>query len=90
MLVKINLEDVLEFVEDGKDCKVEIDQDGRAYVIPQDAAGYDDSILIQYFDSEDYQECENEEEYISWLKDNFESADLEANNGEFIKVEFEK
>lgn len=89
MLVKINLEEILEFLRDGKDCKVEIDSNGWSAVIPDDAAGYEDTILVQHFEAYDYEECEDEEDYIGWLKSSF-ADEIEAKNGELIKIELEK
>ena len=88
MLVKINLDEVLEFVANGEDCKVEINQDGDAYVLPIEASGYGDTILTQYFEADDYNECEDEQEYVNWLEDGFQN-ELEADN-KVIKLELAK
>lgn len=90
MLVKINLEEVMEFVKDGRDCKVEIDADGQAYVMAAEAAGYEDTILIQQFDAYDYEECESEAQYTEWLESCYIGEELEAKNGKKIEIEFTK
>ena len=88
MLVKVNLNEILEFVQNGEDCKVEINKDGEAYTLSTNAGGYDDTILTQYFEVDDYKECENGQGYIEWLEDCFQN-ELEADD-EVIKLELVK
>lgn len=85
-LVRVDVNEILGFVRDGKDCKLEISEDAIGYILPEEAGGYDDTIHIEHFESYDYEECEDEEEYIDWLKDSFQS-ELEAKDGTIIKVE---
>lgn len=93
MLAKVNLKSILTYVTRGQDCKIEITKDGDCLVfpvIPGEAFGYRDSILIQEFDAYDYQDCDNEENYIDWLIDCFQGVELKAINGEVIKMEVVK
>lgn len=88
MLVKINLDEILEYVQNGEDCKVEVSADGQAYVLDQEATGYDDTILTQNLEAYDYEECESVEGYTEWLEDCFQN-ELEADD-EVIKLELVK
>lgn len=86
MNVRVKAKEILEFTNNGKDCKLEISKDGETNVIPVDAKGYEDTILIQYFEAYDFEECKDKREYIEWLKDCFKS-ELEANKGQLIDIE---
>lgn len=88
MLVKINLDEILEYVQNGEDCKVEINKDGEAYTLSTNAGGYDDTILTQNLEAYDYEECESVEGYTEWLEDCFQN-ELEADD-EVIKLELVK
>lgn len=90
MLVKVHMENILEFTRNGQDCKMEISADGTAYFMPINAAGYRDTILIQEYLAYDYEDCENEEQYKEWLADCYYGAPMEAKNGELVKIEFIK
>lgn len=90
MIVKVKLSEVLDFVKDGKDCKIEIDADSKANVLPIDAAGYDDTIAKQELYASDYEECGSEKDYVDWLEGCYDDFELEANNGELYKITFVK
>lgn len=87
LLVRVNVEEVIEFVANGQNCKAEIESDGNITIIPQNAEGYDDIILTLNFDAEDYDECESEEEYKEFLKDNYKDIEIETDDY-LVKVEF--
>ncbi|MDU5183740.1 MAG: hypothetical protein E6214_00485 [Peptoniphilus harei] len=93
--VTVSLEEVLEFVRE-EDCKIEIDYDGNlaeAYVLPIEAAGFEDKINTQTIEAYDYQEFDGDEEaYIDWLTGCYDRP-YEAVDGEeeySIKIDFEK
>lgn len=90
MLVQVKASDIIEFVKEGEDCRLEIDRDGDYAVMSSTAAGYDDTILTQEFSAHDYEECESENEYIDWLENCYYTVALEATNGEEIKIEITK
>lgn len=90
MLVKVNLQEIMDFVKEERDCKIEIDADGKASVLPIDAAGYDDTILVQELYASDYEECGSEKDYIDWLEECYYGMELEAKNDELVKIEFVK
>lgn len=94
--VSVKLEEVLEFVRDEKDCKIEIDyNDGNydAYVLPLEAAGFEEKINIQPVEAYDYQEFDGDEEaYIDWFTGCYDRP-YEAADGEeeySIKINFVK
>lgn len=84
MLVEINLKDVVEFLGQGKDCKVCVDDSGKAYVLPITAAGYSDTILTQEFYAGDYADCESYADYADWVAGCYYGQEFEAENGEPI------
>ena len=96
--VEVKLEEVLEFVRNERDCKIEIDYDKidgsyDAYVLPIDAAGFEEKINIQPVEAYGYQEFDGEEEaYIDWLTGCYDRH-YEATDGEeeySIKINFVK
>ena len=97
MLVKVEMEKVLEFMREGKDCKIEISSDGDAYVLPFDAAGYHDTIVILDLYADDFEEDDDQElpgdtydYYMDWLNGCYRNVEIEAKNGELVKIEFVK
>lgn len=90
MLVKVNVQDIVDYVKEERDCKIEIDTDGKASVLPIDAAGYDDTIAKQELYASDYEECGSEKDYVDWLEGCYDDFELEANNGELYKITFVK
>lgn len=90
MLVKANLQEIMDFMKEERDCKIEIDAEGKASVLPVDAAGYDDTILVQELYASDYDECGSEKDYIDWLEECYYDFELEAKNGELVKIKFVK
>lgn len=94
--VEVKLEEVLEFVRNEEDCKIEIDSDNNAaeaYVLPIEAAGFEDKINTQTIEAYDYQEFDGDEEaYIDWLTGCYDRP-YEAVDGEeeySININFEK
>lgn len=97
MLVKVELKKVLDFMQEGEDCKIEISADGDAYVLPIRAAGYHDTIAIQELFADDYEGDEGQElpdntddYYMDWLNSCYRNLEIEAKNGELVKIEFVK
>lgn len=84
MLVEIDLKKVVEFVGQGEDCKVCVDKDGSAYVLPIAAAGYSDTILTQEFYAGDYAECESYKEYADWVDSCYYGQEFDAGSDEYI------
>ena len=85
--VKVNVNEILEFVRDGEDCRLEIDKDGCHRVMMSNAAGYADTVLTQDFLAYDYEDCDSEEEYINWIIDCYYQADFILGNGQEFTVE---
>ena len=83
---RLEVKEILAYLRKGENCKVEINQDGAAYVLPQEAAGYQDTILVQYFAADDLAIAVSVEEYKQWLECSFIEP-LEAKNGELIQIE---
>ena len=97
MLVKVEMKKVLEFMQEGEDCKIEISADGDAYVLPIRAAGYYDTIAIQELYADDYEEEDGQElpddtddYYMDWLNSAYRNFEIEGKNGELVKIEFVK
>ena len=90
MLVKVNAKEIMDFMKEERDCKIEIDADGKASVLPIDAAGYEDTILVQELYASDYEECESDKAYTDWLEECYYGMELEAKNEELVKIEFVK
>lgn len=84
MLAEIDLKKVVEFVGQGKDCKVCVNKDGSAYVLPITAAIYSDTTLTQEFDAGDYADCESYKDYADWVESCYYGQEFEAENGEPI------
>lgn len=91
--VTVKIEEILEFLREERDCKIEIDYDKNAeeydaYVLPLEAAGFEDKINTQTLETYDYKEFKEEKEYIDWLIDcynrPYETEDYS------IKIDFEK
>lgn len=82
LVVKLDVEEILEFVKNGEDCKLEVCKDEFVAVMPAEAAGYEDAILVQTFDAYDYEDAGDEEAYIDWLKSCYKGEEFEA--GEYL------
>ena len=87
MLVKVNVEEILDFVRNGEDCRLEIDKDGWHTVISNDASGYPDTVLKQEFYAYDYDDCENEIGYINWLMECYYESHFETEDGQSFTIE---
>ena len=85
--VEVKASEILEYVKDGNDCKIEINKDGDAYMLPAEAYGYEDTVLTQVIEACHYEEIENNAEFINWLKDAYENEELEATNGQIVTIE---
>lgn len=85
--VEVKASEILEYVKDGKDCKIEINEDGDGYILPAEAYGYEDTVLTQVIEAYHYEEIENNTEFINWLKDAYENEELEATNGQIVTIE---
>ena len=96
--VTVKLEEVLEFAREDRDCKIEIDYDQNdgsydAYVLPVDAAGFEEKVDTQVVEAYDYQEFDGDEEaYIDWFTGCYDRP-YEAADGDeeyLIKITFVK
>ena len=87
MEVKVSFKEILGYLRRGQNCKVEIDPAGEAYVLPQEAAGYHDTILVQIFEAADLEDAGSEENYKEWLASCY-MEQLEAKDGALVKIEF--
>lgn len=63
----INVEDMIEFFEDGKDVRVDLYQDETLDILPISASGYDEKIYSLYYTAYDYFECGNFKAYMDFL-----------------------
>lgn len=68
MTKRIDLKEVLEFVANGKDCKVMID-DGQVDVYPINAQGY--GKVVVELEAYDFKECNSPDEFVEWVNDYF-------------------
>lgn len=84
--VRLEVKEILGYLRRGENCKVEINSAGEAYVLPQEAAGYQDTILVQVFEAADLEDAGSEEDYKEWLASCY-MEQLEAKNGEIVKIE---
>ena len=84
--VQVQASEILEYMKDGGDCKIEISGTGDAYMLPLEAYGFKDTILVQVIEASDYKELENDTDFISWLSDAYEDVELEATNGQLINI----
>lgn len=85
--VRLEAEEILTYLRKGEGCKVEINPAGEAYVLPQEAAGYQDTILVQIFEAADLEDAGSEENYKEWLASCY-MEQLEAKDGALVKIEF--
>lgn len=83
MQVNIHTSEILEYVRNMENCKIEITQDGEAYVLPINTSLVNKPALVQEFEAYDYQECYNEQEYLFWLEDCYRDFEL---NGISLKL----
>ncbi|WP_311537288.1 hypothetical protein [uncultured Anaerococcus sp.] len=68
----VKVEDIIELFEDGEEIvRVEIDKDGWNAVLKNEAAGYEDTIYKFDLEKNDFEECEDVENYKEWLNDSF-------------------
>lgn len=63
---ELNLDEILEFVAYGKDCKI-VEDEGILHVLPIDAYGYGYELVS--IESWDYEECDGIENFLDWLND---------------------
>ena len=85
--VEIRAREILEYMKDGRDCKIEISGSGEGDILPLEAYGYDDTILIQSIEAYFYKELESEADFVGWLRDAYKDVELEATGGQVIKIE---
>lgn len=85
--VRLEVEEILGYLRRGENCKVEINPAGEAYVLPQEAAGYQDTILVQAFEAADLEDACSEKSYKEWLASCY-MEQLEAKDGTLVKIEF--
>ena len=88
-MIKIEIEasEILDYMKEGQDCKIEIDGSGAGYIVPAEAYGYGDAILTQVIEAYHFEELGSEADFISWLKDAYKGEELEAPGGQIITVE---
>lgn len=63
----LNVEDMIEFFEDGKDVRVDLYQDETLDVLPINALGDEEKIYSLYYTAYDYFECGNFKAYMDFL-----------------------
>lgn len=66
----VNFEDILSFLRNGKDCRVEFYKDGTTATLPIEAQGYPSSMKQEFY-VYDYQECDTEKEYKDFITNNY-------------------
>ena len=84
--VQVQASDILEYMKDGEDCKIEIDSQGDAYVLPLEASGFKDTVLVQVIEAYHYKELESDTDFISWLKDAYEDVELTGLDEQLINI----
>ena len=84
---EIKADEILEYIREGQDCKIEITGAGGAYVLPLEAYGFEDAVLIQVIEAYHLEELDSEADFISWLKDSYEDMELEATGDQIITIE---
>ena len=87
MKVQVQASEILEYIKEGVCCKIEVDKQGEAYVLPLEAYGFEDTILTQVIEAYHYEEMENDAEFIDWVKYIYNTTELEATNNQLIKIE---
>ena len=87
MKVQVQAKEILDYIKECKDCKIEVDKQGEAYVLPFEAYGFEDTVLIQVIEANHYEEMENDAEFTNWLKDAYDNIELVATNNQLIKIE---
>ena len=65
MRVSVDIEDIFEYVKNGKDCSFSVDEWGDVNVGEYDGNNY--GIVTQWVTAYDYEECEDEQVFIDWL-----------------------
>lgn len=92
--VLVKKDEILEFVRKGEDCKIEIDySDGvaEAYVLPIEASGFENKISSQTIEAYDYNEFEDEEDFLDWFVGCYDMPyEVTSGEGEYlIKIDFQ-
>lgn len=92
--VLVKKDEILDFVRKGENCKIEIDySDGvaEAYVLPIEASGFQNKIDSQIIEACDYNEFEEEEDFLEWSIGCYDIP-YEVTRGEdefLIKIDFQ-
>lgn len=86
----IQFDDILEYIKNGENCNLVICHyteaghitEGKyeAYIVPFQGQGYNQIYSMELYAS-DYEECDDEEQYIDWLTSCFDTT-IEVNKSE--------
>ena len=72
--VEVKASEILDYIKEGQDCKIEISGPGDADILPLEAYGDRDTVLVQVIEASDYKEVEGEADFISWLRYAYEGG----------------
>lgn len=88
--VDVNLQDILDYVKNESSCNLVICHDTEAgeiqkgkyeaYIVPYNGQGINQIHSMTLY-AEDYEECDDEEQYIDWLTSCFDTT-IEVNKSE--------
>ena len=84
--VQVQANEILRYIKEGIDCKIEVGKQGDAYMLPLEAYGFEDTVLVQVIEAYHLEELESEADFISWLKDAYDNIELIATNGQLINI----
>lgn len=66
---EVKLQDILDFFQEGEDCKLVVNSDCGAYILPVHAAGYGNEIMSDELSLFDFEDAGDIDTYQSWLND---------------------
>lgn len=87
--VKVKAQEILDFVKEDQDCKLEIYKDGDYAVLSAEAKGYE-NILTQEFSAYDFEDLGSDEEaYKDWLKSCYFDQEFQCEDEQTIEIEIQ-
>lgn len=87
-VAEVEMKEILEFMREGKDCKIQVECDGIAWVTPIDATNFGTTVLTQELEAWQYEDFGDEEAYADWLTRAYYDFYFEFGNGYSIEIEF--
>lgn len=68
MLVKVEKNEILNFLRSSKDCKLEVDVKGDYFIRPQATMPFLDTIFVKLFNASDYQDFVREQDFLNRME----------------------